>query len=370
MDINNLLAAYNGAAVLQAGTAEWGFVEPEWYLALPEGHNLGGNHAHILNTTAFGPNLNATTFVKANYRRLFGVLQNADKALFIAMLRYHYAVTGFIDMDPGRRGVIENEYSNMAPLDNAWDHANNNIPEIPQFRNIANFVKRYADTLLQMMVYVFSSRGHHWQPSYDDLYERLLQANSIIKPNTWQFPTYRELFRQGLHCFGVRIPLEYTLYCKNNNRMGNPMNLRFTPHSPIAGAAQALTTQAILTEMSTETWWGSFNAKFLADINEIAVQVALIHQHPYEYHVAARTLTGNPKRDLRETFNPAFERLSQFCLGYLDHLGRRHALTHQQSVTHHCGGPKALADTFARACDRLGRPSIEGVTMVEFIQSL
>jgi hypothetical protein len=372
LNLDNLINAYNGAAVLQAGAIEWGFVEPEWYLALPVNHGLPVNHAHVIDTNPFGDNLNVNHFLKANYARLMSpnALNQADKALFITMLRYHAVRHGLLDMRLQERGVIESEYSVQNHQGADWDHALNNIPAHPQAQAISNYVKKYGDTIIQIMTYVFCARGHHWQPEYDALYDRLLAANSIQKPNTWQFPTNRELFRQSLHCFGVRIPLEYTLYCKNNNRMGNPMTIRFTPHAPIAGAAQALTTFAVLQEMRNEPWIGTFVSKFEPQVAEIEAQVAEIRANPYEYHVASRILTGNPKRQFRPTFNAAFNRLIQLCLGYLDYLGRKNALSGQQTLTHHSGGPKALADVFARACDRLGRPSLDGVTMDQFIRSL
>lgn len=372
LNLVNLVNDYNGAILLEPGVAEFGFVDPQWYLALPVGHTLPAAGAHVMNTNVIDGNLNGPAFLKANYHRLVAAnaLGNADKALLVTLLRYRYATVGILDSDEGRRGVVTSEYSNAANLGANWDDNANNIPVNANATSIAQFAKRYGDTILHIMVYVFCSRGHHWQPEYDALYNRLLAANNILRPVTWNFPTNEELFRHSLHCLGMRIPLEYTLWCRTNARMTNPMRLRFTPHAPIAGAAQILTCGAVLREMTSEGWWGAFYNRFQVEITAIRDEMTTIAQHPYEYHVASRILTAQPKRDLTVAAVNAFNAICQLCLGYIDHLGRRHALAGQQVITMKSGGPKALAESFSRACDRLGRPSVEGVTMVQFITNL
>jgi hypothetical protein len=372
LDLVNLLADYNGAAFLAPGTAEWGYVEPQWFLQIPHGANLAANGIHVVGTSSFGPNLNFNSFLKANYHALLGnnALGNTDKALFGAMLRAHLVSLGCLDDDLVRRGVLENEYRVMNAANNDWAHVNNDIPDNANAGNIARYVKKFGDTIMQLMVYVFCARGHHWQDEYDQLYDRLMAACGVQRPNTWSFPTNRELFRQILHCFGVRIPLEAALWCRGNARMCNPMRLRFTPHTPIAGAAQILTLNAALNEMHTEGWWTPFSVKFQAPIAVITQEVATIAANPYEYHVASRVLTGVGKRNLTDQSLAAFTTLAQYALGYIDHLGKRHSLAGQKVLTQKTGGPKALADAFAKACDTLGKPSVNVASMTDFINSL
>lgn len=372
LNLGNLLNDYNGAVFLQPGTAEWGFVEAQWYLQIPTGVNYPGFVPAIAGTSPFGGHLHRENFLKANYATLVqpNALGQADKALFGTMLRLHVATLGTIDNDLARRGVIEDEYAVHAPLNANYGDAANDIPAHPQSASIARYVKKFGDTFIHMMTYVFSARGHHWQDEYDALYDRLFAACGVTRPTTWVLPSNRELFRQILHCFGVRLPLAATTWCQNNNRMANPMRIRFVPHAPVAGAAQITTMQAVLTEMQSEAWWGTFLAKFQVPIGQIAAEVTTIAANPYEYHVASRVITGNPKRDLSANSIAAFKSLVQFALGYIDHLGRRHSLHGQKVLTQKSGGPKALADAFARACDTLGKPAVNVANMATFINAL
>jgi hypothetical protein len=372
LNLVNLLNDYNGAVFLEPGSAEWSYVEPIWFLQLPYGHNIAANGAFALGTTAFGPNLSQTNFLKANYAALVDAtaLANADKALFGTLLRMHGATAGLIDSDLARRCVVEDEYVVRNPQNGNWDDAINAIPANARSREIAVYVKKYGDTFFQMMVYVFLARGHHWQDDYDPLYDRLLSACNVPRPTTWVLPTNREIFRQIMHCFGVHIPCRFALWCSAHNRMANPMRLRFNPHPPIAGAAQITTLAATLLEMHTEGWWGAFAIKFQPEIAAIDNEVAAIDHDPYRYHVASRVITGQAKIDLSPQSTAAFTSLAQYALGYIDYLGRKHSLAGQKVITQKAGGQKTLADTFSRACDRLGKPDINVADMATFINAL
>lgn len=372
MDLATLLNDYNGAMLLEPGTAEWGYVDVQWYLALPGGHNIAASGAHVIGTSALGVNLNDENFIKANYKRLVqpNALGNPDKALFATLLRRHLAVLGCVDDDTGRRGVIENEYSALAHTGANWAANENDVPANANSTAIAKYVKKFGDTFIQILVYVFLARGHHWQDEYDALYDKLMIACGIPRPTTWTLPTNREIFRQIIHCFGVRILLEAVRHCMANNRMSNPMRLRFTPHAPVAGAAQITTLNAVLKEMESEAWWGTFYAKFQLKVDVIRQEVAAISVHPYEYHVASRVVTGQIKRDLSANSVNAFKSLVQLALGYIDHLGRRHSLFNQKVLTQKSGGNKPLADAFSRACDTLGKPDVAVDSMAIFINAL
>jgi hypothetical protein len=219
-----------------------------------------------------------------------------------------------------------------------------------------------------MMVYVFCSRGHHWQDEFDGLYDRLIDACGIVKPTGWALPSNKEIFRQILHCFGVYMPLQFTIWCRDNNRMANPLRLRFTPHAPVAGAAQITTLGAVLTEMQTEGWWQPFYEKFKNHIQMIYFEIGEIDKNPYAYHVASRVVTGKPKLDISNQANIAFKNLSQLALGYIDHLGRRHSLSGQKVITKKSGGMKPVAESFSRACDKFGKPNADVPSMEVFLQ--
>jgi hypothetical protein len=370
MNLDILINDYNGSVLLEPGTAEWGYVEPIWYLQLPVDHTK--LPLHKIGSSSYSEILTPKQFIMANYNTLKDAkaLNNPDKALFGALLRHHCAMNGFIESDLDARCVIENEYATFVPANGNWNLIDIQIPENPNAKNIASFVKKYADTFIQMLVYVFSSRGHHWQEEFDALYDKLMQACGVVKPNTWQMPTNRELFRQILHCFGIAIPLAFSQLCLRSNRMCNPLRLRFTPHCPVAGAAKITTLNAVLLEMKNEAWYSAFAERFGTDIAIIDKEVKTILVNPYAYHVSSRVLTGNPKLDLSIASENAFKTLCQVALGYIDHLGRRHSLSNQKVITLKSGGIKPVAEAFSKACDKFGKPSTDVDTMRQFLTSL
>lgn len=368
MDFNTLLGDYNGSILLEPGTAEWGYVEQQWYLQIPADSPSPDRYSPNISDDPFGKFLSFENFIRANFSSLSknNALANNDKALFGAMLRAHACKNGMFCIDLKRRAVIEDEYMQFMPEDKDWKGVT--VPDIPARKEIATFVKKFGDSLIHMMVYVFCSRGHHWQDEFDVLYDKLMKACDIIKPTTWQIPTNKEIFRQILHCFGIRLSLNFTLWCKDHNRMANPIRLRFSPHAPVAGAAQITTLNATLKEMATESWYGIFSKKYNEEISVIQAEVANIGNNPYQFHIASRIVTGEPKLDLSEKAKKSFIILSQFALGYIDHLGRRHSLSNQKVITKNSGGMKPVAEAFSKACDKLGQPSVEVRTMEDFFK--
>lgn len=368
MDLNTLLSDYNGSILLEPGTAEWGYIEQQWYLQVPADSLSPDTYKPSSSDDPFVKHLNFENFIRANFNALSknNTLANNEKALFGAMLRAHACKNGLFCTNIRLRAVIEDEYMVVIPEDKNWKSFT--VPDIPSRKEIATFVKKFGDSLIHMMVYVFCSRGHHWQDEFDSLYDKLMKACDIIKPSTWQLPTNKEIFRQILHCFGVRLPLEFTLWCKSNNRMANPIRLRFSPHAPIAGAAQITTLNATLKEMTTESWYGIFSKKYTAEIAAVHEEVERISQNPYAFHIASRIVTGGPKIDLSERAKKSFTVLSQFALGYIDHLGKKHSLSNQKVITKNSGGMKPVAEAFSKACDQLGRPSVEVDNMEDFFK--
>jgi hypothetical protein len=369
MDFQTLLNDYNGSVLLEPGTSEWGYVEQQWYLMVPFEFNLKAEYNATIGVDALEKGINFANFVKANYDTLVkaNALASEQKALFGTLLRVHAMKSGIFCPNKNQRCVVEDEYQAYTPIDNKWENVN--VPNVTAKKDIASFVKKFGDTFIQMMVYVFCSRGHHWQDEFDGLYDRLMDACGIIKPSGWAFPSNKEIFRQILHCFGVALPLQFTLWCRDNNRMANPIRLRFTPHAPIAGAAQITTLGAVLTEMQTEGWWQPFYEKFDDHIKMIYLEVEEIKKMPYSYHVASRVVTGKPKLDVSLQATTAFKTLSQLALGYIDHLGRKHSLSGQKVITKKSGGMKPVAEAFSRACDRFGKPSADVPNMATFLSS-
>lgn len=365
MNLQALLDIYNGASFQEAGVVEWGYIEPPWYLQIPRGHSYTKMDAIKMGSSPFGDKLSEANFLKANYRALAqpNVLGNPDKALFATLLRFHCVSSGIFTLDKNARHVMEDEYNIADPLGDNWDDAQNNIPLNENHPAIARFIKRFADTLIQMMVFVFTARGHHWQSEYDGLYDRLIQTCGVEKPERWAFPTNKELFRSIMHCFGIYQPYQFCEFARATGRMCSPMNLRFQPHPPIAGAQIVYTSVATLGVMAQETWFGQYEKKFAEELHIVSEEHRRVNEHPMDYHVASKVLAGTQRRAISSEFMKAFSRISQTLLGYIDHLGRKHSLYGQKVITSKAGGLSPLGETFSSACDKFSKLSLEGLNM-------
>lgn len=370
MDLDSLINDYNGAAKLSAGTAEWGYVEEKWFLQIPDSCTYPPETLFKIGETAFGEHLNAKHFITANYHKLLECVDSPDKALFLTMFRYHLVNQGLITFDLNKRCVQENEYTFAKCRGLDWKAANNNIPNNVNYVEIAKYVKRYADSFIQFMVYVFCARGHHWQDGYEMKYQDLMKACSIPTPLSFALPSLKDIFRQSIHAFGVALPLQYVLFSKLQGNMSHPMVIRFTPHPPIAGAAQALTSNAIIDSMRREQWFGDFNKKFEESVTQIAIEKMTISAEPYRYHVASKVLTGTGPQTLSQKFTIAFNQLSPYLMGYVIYLGRRNTLSQQSVISQKSGGTTPAAENFAKACEQFSSSKPTGDNMQQYLNTL
>jgi hypothetical protein len=368
LNLTTLLADYNGSAMAIAGHAEWGFIPQDWFLAIPQNSILPANYA--IGTDPFGGNLNLNAFLKANYHRVRNAAGSNEAALFVALLRMHIASKGTIANLLANRSVVEDEYIVVAPQNGNWDDAANQIPTVASSRDMAKFVKHHGDTIVHQMVYVFSARGHHWDPEYDPLYNRLKAACFMDTNGGFTLPSNEVLYRLAIHPFGIKALTDLTLADKNAGQMAAAMFIRFNPTSPISGTAQVTTLKATLNSMAQEAWWTAFANKYANEIAAIDAEVVAIQAQPYQYHVAAKVFGFANRTPVSNNANVAFNVLCQLALGYIDHLGRRHTLSGQRAITQKSGGPRGVADAFAKACDRFGKPDTAVADMATFLASL
>lgn len=368
LNLTTLLADFNGTAMATGGTAEWGFIPDSWFLAIPNSHTVPQNYT--IGTSYFTNQNPPEDFIKANYHKVRAVVASDEEALFIATLRMALAEKGIICSSIVNRGVIEDEYVTVNNQGANWADALNDIPNVASRASIAKFCKRYGPTIMHQLAYVFAARGHHWQPSYNELYDRLRTATFMPSNPGFQLPSNETIYRLAIHCFGIRPLNAAAVDDHTNARMAAAMMLRFAPSTPIAGVAHITTLKATLDHMEKESWWAAFDLKFHQQIADITAEVALIHANPSSYHVAAKVYGINARLFPLPASSAAFNRLSQFALGYIDHLGRRHSLAGQQAITKKAGGMMPIAEAFSRACDRFGKPDVDVDDMTQFLAQL
>jgi len=368
IDLQVLLDDYNGSAMAVAGHAEWGFIPEAWFIAIPRNQKLPDDIA--INTSPFATVAEEKRFISANYHKVRQVAGSNEAALFIAMLRLHIARQGVLANLLANRAVVEDEYSLADPQGVDWAAPENDVPDVGSFSDIAKFVKHHGNTFVHQMVYLFSARGHHWDPAYNDLYERLKKACFITGNFGFALPSNEVIYRLAIHGFGVKPLLQLTLDNVAHGNVAAAMALRFNPAPPIAGMAHITTLEATLRTMSQEAWWDIFLAKFTNEIDVIRNETNLVHQNPFTYHVAAKVFGYANRKTASQASLAAFNRLSQFALGYIDHLGRRHSLSGQQAITQKSGGPRGIAEAFSRACDRFGKPNVDVASMADFLATV
>jgi hypothetical protein len=374
LDLGLLLADYNGAVFAQVGALEWGYIPNIWKLAIPDIINQFEEAQLPDNPT---PNVSLAAvvaaqeriFIKAQFHRLRGTIGDDEGTLWVAMMRLHAMKRGVMCKAAGRR-VNENEYSQQLHAGADWDDAANNLPVIPSAGDIARWVKRFGNCVLHAVGLAFLSRGHHYKKEYDEYYDRLMAAQGVDMRPGWALPSKEIIFRLSVHCFGVRPLIDLITTDKTAGRMSAAMMLRLSPAPAIAGCAHITTLQATLTEMKKEPWWNAFNTKFQGNINEINTEVQRIQANPLNYHVATRFITGGAKTDVTPAAKGAFDRLCVFAMGYIDYLGKKHALSGQKAITHHAGGGGGMVDIFSKACQVYGKGTYNEDTMAEWLANV
>lgn len=374
MDLAALILDYNGAIFAEAGVVEWGYIPETWKLAQPSGIAFWEN-ANLPDAITPGVAMlnmdgaQAQVFMKANYKRVRPLVDTADEALWVTLIRYHAAVRGLICKQAGRR-VRENEYSTEAHAEANWGHAANAIPALPRAAEIAKWVKRFGNAVLHSIALAFSSRGHHYKADYKEYYERLMAVQGVDMKPSFTLPSYEVMFRLSIHCLGVWPLISLAQTDKAANIMSAPMAIRWQPHAPVAGCAHITTLKACLSEMNKESWYGAFQTKFQAQITEIDNAVTAIGNAPYEHHVATSFITAQPRQYVQAPAKNAFDKLSQFALGYIDFLGKKHSLAGERAVTSHSGGMGSVANQFSKACQKYSAGDFNAATMKDWLATV
>lgn len=378
LNLDELIATYNGTALLEAGHQEWGYIDDIWYLALPNTIKTASaeNQKHWdsvhIGRSVFTdyPLFTREEFIKANYHRLFKATNSAELALFGSLYRMTLADQGLICLSRVNRRVAVDEYLIVEPLGNSWNSAENNLPVIASSNAIAAYAKRFSTTFASHLAFIFSARGHHYAPEYNEHYKRLQDACFITSPSVFPMPSNEFLYRSFIHCFGVHPIVELALEFNHNSRLPAAMKLRFDPHPPIAGCAHITTLKAILNAMEKEVLWKTIGTKFEKEVQLITDEVLLIRQTPYNYHVSSRCISGNPRTMVSQKAMEAFGKLSQLALGYLEYLGNKHSLYGQKAVTAKAGGVGPTAETWEDAFNEYGTPDIRNLTTAEFLAEM
>jgi hypothetical protein len=388
MDINDLIATFNGSAFVEAGHQEWGYVPLEWHLAIPDEVRLlkEGTDSekklhdywqtfHIGESFFYEENTNVgicsrENFIKANYQLLASSGVTQSTALIITMMRLALAQQGAIALSLHRRSVAVDEYTYVAHKGDSWKNAANNIPTIERHKEIAAWTKRFSGVLVSHIVFLFLARGHHYLPEYNEIYQKLYKACFISDPVGFALPIPEQLYRLSVHCFGVLPLLEFMMQQKLAGRMAAAMNIRYTPHAPIAGVAQFTTLAAAFQDMRRHALWTKVETYFAEPLALLREVCSLIHASPYKFHVASKVLAAGPRVIPDAKYYEAFQKLAACALGYIDYLGKKHSLAGQKAITQKYGGMDPAADMWSRAFDEYGLPSARDLDVDEFFATL
>jgi hypothetical protein len=378
LDLDKLIELFNGTFLLEAGAQEWGYIDKAWNLAVPDDVLLSDEKSlNYWSTFHIGESpfkhsaiTGERQFIKANFHKLMTATQSPELSLFGTMYRLALVQNGAFALKPLGRNVFIDEYEIVKPLGKSWDDKENDLPDIKSAGSIAAWAKRYSAMFVSQMIFMFSARGHHYTPEFNENYRKLQEACFLVHPTEFQMPNNEMLYRSFIHCLGVSPLLALTTQNVEKGKLPAAMTLRFTPHPPIAGCAHITTLNAILKNITKETLWTHIHEKFEDDFETIRSEVAIIANSPFEYHVSSKCLVGKGRRIISNQANIAFIKLSQLALGYLSYLTANHSLSKQKAVTAKSGGATPLSEVWATAFDQFGLPNVSHMAIDEFMEEM
>lgn len=366
MDLNTLIENLNGTAMSSSGTGEWGYIPDNWKMAIPAVDRMDYPVNFQFGNSPFANNGMKIRFIKANYARISPIVNSPEIALFLSILRAEIANLGLIARSITHRSVTDDEYVYVDPRNGDWNDAVNNVPVIPNSNDIARFVKVNLRNFVHQLVFVFLSRGHHWAPDYDGLFNKLKTACLMGATMGFAMPTNEMIYRYAMHPFGI-FPLYHMMeQNRANGDMSYGMVLRLGGGSVIAGTAYITTSHSVVRAMANETWGDSFTRKFGDEIAALQLADLDIKGHERNYHVAHKHLGADTLTKVSVEAADAFERLSPLIVGYIKYLGRNSTFAGAISLLKQAGPSTFVADAFVAVLEAYNRVLSGVATIDEF----
>jgi len=354
--LGDLLTDLNGSDGFTEDKAALGTVPTSYYLQLPS--NVKDFADFHLGRDPLPKKSDAADFLISNYEKLTEGNVREQTAVFSTLLRYEMVKHGFIATNLENRSVYVDEYNYIGNF-------NSKDKKFPATREMVKFIADYWENIVSVVAHVFRVRGHHWKPEYADLYDRTWRCTTITVPERVTMPTWEEISRTALHCFGVKALHLVRENAFANGRLSNGLKLRRS--AACAGSAPVRTAKAVVDVMSRAKWFPAFATKFQEDLTAL-------FQHAEQLALAGTAAHINAKLYSWESIKvPAdltqVTKLAPYFMGFLSTLDQKEDITKQASLTKKASGGALIARDFANVIIAENRRDSSQQTVTEYLKN-
>jgi len=343
--LNDLITDTNGSKGFSSHKAAVGTVPTSYYLQVTAGMSIPDKF--ILGRDPFrGPDSEIGS--EAYQKKILAFLVvNRDMMLtavtglsvphasFLALMRLNFVLAGGITSTLTERAVYVNEYTHT---NKAWD-AN------MSFAASRIVVEYIAETWLQyvgVLRHFFVVRGHHYKSDYDAVIKKLWGATTIDLPTGMDAPSWPNILRLGLHCFGIRSLNILVTDAYYSGKLAAALSLRF--FAAPAGTAPVTTAWAGILTMKKALWWPLFEESYRQQIHELEALYVRVTQMGLKAHVNAKLFNWNWP-SMRIDTSPV-DAIAPLVLAFIDNLEAGESLRGQKCLTKRGDGGSAIRRSF------------------------
>jgi len=357
--LTDFLADVNGATGYTEDQAAMGTIKDGYFLQMHIGtQDLFVND--FKTSTDTPPNFTQTqraTILELNYRSLVDAGLRESTANFLATLRYMMVKSGFLLRHPQDRCVYVDEVK--------W--VNTTYERFDRFKPDAattKFVATYWHNIVAVVAHVFRVRGHHYKPEFDKLYTRTWASTTIEVPNGVSMPSWEEIARAGLHCFGVAALHKVREYAHHAHTLSKSLELR--RDAACAGSAPIRTAAAAIMEMRSMRWWDAFRRRFEREIDDVMTKAHGLTIRGTSAHINAKLYDWN------DIYQPVGEEsvitLAPYICGWLDTLDIAEPIRGQQCLNKRCTGGLSIKQQFSQVILNELRNDRSLATVADFLR--
>jgi len=325
----------NGATGFTEDKAAIGTVNENLFLQIPAAVTIPIDFTP--GASIFADNQERRDFIAVNYLALTRAGVRDQVAAFLSLLRYKVADEGFVADDLQNRAIYVDEYARNVGLPNAAVH-------MPVTKVMVDFVGDYWENIVGVVAHIFRVRQHHYKPEFQNTYDRTWNATTIEIPAGLTMPSWEEISRTGLHCFGVKALEEIARFAQENGRLARGLVIR--RDAACAGSAPVRTTAAALRDMEKAKWWADFYAKFSAHIDAILDQAERLRQAGTRAHINARLYRWEDRfLGIDETHISV---VAPYVMGWIDSLDQTEPIAQQKAITKRAAGGSSIRAAFTQ----------------------
>lgn len=364
--LNDLIKDTNGSAGFSQHRAAIGTVPNNYYLqvvpgmSIPDKIVVGRDPFRSANAEVGSEEYQKRilSFLVANRDAMLGAVQGLtpDHASFLALLRMNFAMAGGLVSVLSERAIYVNEYFGSAVAYTAD----------MRFSASKLLVDYVAETWLQyvgVLRHLFVTRGHHYKDAYSGMIDRIWKTTTIEPPPGVSVPSWENVLRLGLHCFGIRSVNILVTDAYYKGTLAASLSTRF--FAAPAGSAPVITSMAGINAMKKATWWPEFYEGYKYQIDGLTDMNTKVKAMGLRAHVNAKLFNWSWKSyKIDTTFVDA---LSPLILAFIDNLDKTESLVGQECLKKRGDGGGAIRRAFSASLQNEDRNTKYLESPLEFL---